>query len=59
MFIVKLTTFSSKNLKITGKIGNSLSLASLASLARNLGICLVSRKTSKMQEIAHYNYDNF
>ena len=35
----------------TGKIGNSLSLASLA---RNLEICLVSRKTSKMQEIVHY-----
>ena len=32
-----------------------MSLASLASLARNLEICLVSRKTSKMQEIAHYN----
>ena len=31
---------------------------SLASLARNLEICLVSRKTSKMQEIAHYSQDS-
>ena len=35
-------------------MGNSLSLASLASLARHLEFCLASRKTSKMQEIAHY-----
>ena len=50
-----LTTFSSWKLKYNQKIGNSLSLAILASLARNLEFCLVSRKTSKVQEIAHYN----
>ena len=30
-----------------------------ASLARNLEICLVSRKTSKMQEIAHYSAEGY
>ena len=43
---------------LTGKIGNTLSLACLASLARNLEFCLASRKTSKMQEIAHYSIDH-
>ena len=44
---------------LTGHIGNSLSLACLASLARNLEFCLASRKTSKMQEIAHYSIYQF
>ena len=43
-----------KTYVLTGKMGNSLSLASLA---RNLEFCLSSRKTSKMQEIAHYSHD--
>ena len=33
-------------------------LQSLASLARNSEFCLVSRKTSKVQEIAHYTLDS-
>ena len=41
---------------MTEKIGNSSSLVSLAS---NLEFCLVSRKTSKVQEIAHYTYGPF
>ena len=45
-----------ENLNFNSKNGISLSLASLASLARNLEFSLASRKTSKVQEIAHYTY---
>ena len=44
-----------ENLNFNSKNGISLSLASLASLARNLEFSLASRKTSKMQEIGHCN----
>ena len=44
-----------ENLNFMSKNGIYLSLASLASLARNPEFSLASRKTSKVQEIAHYN----
>ena len=54
MFAVKLITFSGWKLKNNRK--NWKFFESCKS-PRNLEICLVSRKTLKMQEIAHYTYD--
>ena len=53
-----LTTFSRWKLKYNRENWKFFKSCSLVSLARNSEICLVSRKTSKVQEIVYYNTDS-